>query len=227
MGFNDDSKKIKRTSAGIVILRQHCGAWHVLILRAWSHWDFPKGSVELGESLMQAAVREVKEETGITELSFPWGGSLARTSIYSRDKVAYYAIAKTETENVILLPNPQTGVKEHDEFKWVDWESLPQYLSPRLFPILHWVAAHAKLPTPTISVREFCSNSNIESNSNIDVEHKIANEDSKPLPTQKTQSNLVLPGLNENRTNINAKKQQKFKNKYKKRHKTSCSIKKK
>lgn len=31
-------------------------------------WDFPKGKVENGESYAAAAIREVQEETGITEL---------------------------------------------------------------------------------------------------------------------------------------------------------------
>lgn len=136
-----ESRKIRRTSSGSVILRNVDGVWHALVLRAWSHWDFPKGNVEAGESLMQAAVREVREETGICDLSFPWGAAFARTSIYSRDKVAYYSIATSNTSSVVLDPNPITGEREHDEFRWVPWDQISQLLSPRLGGIVDWVAS--------------------------------------------------------------------------------------
>lgn len=136
-----ESRKIRRTSSGSVILRQVDGVWHALVLRAWSHWDFPKGNVEAGESLMEAALREVREETGICDLSFPWGAAFARTSIYSRDKVAYYSIATSNTEAVSLDPNPLTGEREHDEFRWVPWDQISQLLSPRLGGIVDWVAS--------------------------------------------------------------------------------------
>ena len=40
----------------------------LLILRN-GRWDLPKGKVEPGETLLQAALREVQEETGIHGLS--------------------------------------------------------------------------------------------------------------------------------------------------------------
>lgn len=148
-----DARKIRRTSAGAVVLRQCEGKWMALVLRAWSHWDFPKGNVESGETLMQAAVREVMEETGVCDLSFPWGEAFARTCVYSKDKVAYYSLALTTTECVSLDVNPITGEKEHDEFRWVPWEDLPCLLSPRLQCILEWAALLAKLPPLDFSKR--------------------------------------------------------------------------
>ena len=139
-----DSRKIRRTSAGSVILRDIDGVWHTLLLRAWSHWDFPKGNVEAGESLMEAAIREVQEETGLSSLKFPWGTAFARTAVYSRDKVAYYTISRTETAEVILVPNPQTGIKEHDEFRWIPWSQMSNFLSPRLGGIVDWVESVTK-----------------------------------------------------------------------------------
>lgn len=42
-----------------------------------SHWIFPKGHVEPGEELDEAALRELEEEAGVTgEVGPPW----ARTS---------------------------------------------------------------------------------------------------------------------------------------------------
>lgn len=141
-----ESRRVaRRTSSGSVILREIEGEWHALLLRAWSHWDFPKGNVEKGETLMQAAVREVHEETGIRDLSFPWGGAFACTQIYSRDKVAYYSIATSSTVDIVLAPNPVTGVKEHDEFRWVPWRDVSSLLSPRLGCIVEWVENVTKI----------------------------------------------------------------------------------
>jgi 8-oxo-dGTP pyrophosphatase MutT (NUDIX family) len=43
------------------------------IVLVWQHgnsWSFPKGGVEVGETERAAAVREIEEETGITELEY-------------------------------------------------------------------------------------------------------------------------------------------------------------
>lgn len=41
----------------------------MLLIRRNNRWDLPKGKVEPGETLLQAALREVEEETGISGLT--------------------------------------------------------------------------------------------------------------------------------------------------------------
>ena len=65
-----------RLSAGVVVIRETHEGWLYLLLRAYNHWDFPKGMVEAGEEPLAAAIREVREETLITELEFAWGEDL-------------------------------------------------------------------------------------------------------------------------------------------------------
>lgn len=50
------------------MLREQDGETYVVLLRHrfGGHWSFPKGHVEAGESERQTAMREVREETGLS-----------------------------------------------------------------------------------------------------------------------------------------------------------------
>jgi len=57
-------------SAGAVVFREHDGQRYYLTVKyRHGHWEFPRGHVEEGESEEQTARREVREETGLTDLS--------------------------------------------------------------------------------------------------------------------------------------------------------------
>lgn len=62
---------IEETSAGVVIFRRENSKIMFLLLHYPSgHWDFVKGKKEKGETFHQTAIRETKEETGITDVTF-------------------------------------------------------------------------------------------------------------------------------------------------------------
>jgi 8-oxo-dGTP pyrophosphatase MutT (NUDIX family) len=109
------------------------------MLRAYRNWDFPKGALEPGEQPLQAAIREVKEETLIEDLQFNWGEVYRETAPYSHKKVARYYIAQTTTTAVTLPIQPELGRPEHNESRWVTFEQGLALCSPRLDPILRWV----------------------------------------------------------------------------------------
>ena len=109
-----------------------------LMLRAYHHWDFPKGIVEKGEEPMQAALRELCEETGIDETKFEWGDRYMETGPYSRGKTARYYLASTEQDQVVLGPSPETGEPEHHEWRWVSFDEAHDLASPRVREVVRW-----------------------------------------------------------------------------------------
>lgn len=60
----------RETSAGGVVFRKEHGAHLFLLIRdSYANWGFPKGHLEQGERAEDAAIREVREETGLADLS--------------------------------------------------------------------------------------------------------------------------------------------------------------
>jgi bis(5'-nucleosidyl)-tetraphosphatase len=61
-------------AAGVVLFRQSDGERTYLLLRSrltrTPMWEFPKGGVEAGETELEAAERELREETGLAEGEF-------------------------------------------------------------------------------------------------------------------------------------------------------------
>ncbi len=85
------------------------------------HWDFPKGHVEIGESEIQTAVRELGEETGITDINIL--PDFSHTISYSLikkgqkiDKKVIFFVALTNETNVVLS-------HEHQAFAWLDLDT--------------------------------------------------------------------------------------------------------
>jgi 8-oxo-dGTP pyrophosphatase MutT (NUDIX family) len=106
---------IQITAGGIV-----CSGTKLLLI--WKEggtkdgWVLPKGHVEPGETREQAAIREVKEETGLTVTIQQYLGSLTRQSIHP----GYEGVRKEV--HVYLMQwdgKPAAGITdEHSE--WVD-----------------------------------------------------------------------------------------------------------
>jgi len=127
-----------RLSAGVVVVRETDGGWRYLLLRAFTHWDFPKGMVETGEEPLAAAIREVREETLIEDMRFLWGHDYVETGPYSRGKVARYYVASTRTTAITLPVIEELGRPEHNEFRWVDEPTALKLVSARVVPIIEW-----------------------------------------------------------------------------------------
>lgn len=75
---------------------------YLLILHQKGHWAFPKGHQEPGESALDTALREVEEETGLTNFQVIRDRSFQE--YYEFQSPHGYPIAKTVTYFVALLP---------------------------------------------------------------------------------------------------------------------------
>jgi 8-oxo-dGTP pyrophosphatase MutT (NUDIX family) len=58
----------ERSAGGVVFRRGEQGLVVLLIKDAYRNWGFPKGHIEDGEDAVQAAVREIREETALDGL---------------------------------------------------------------------------------------------------------------------------------------------------------------
>jgi 8-oxo-dGTP pyrophosphatase MutT (NUDIX family) len=125
-------------AAGCVVFRRTDRGVRLLVLRAYKSWDFPKGTVEQGEDQLACARREVKEETGLAGLDFPFGEEFKETLPYSGNKVARYYLAETEENEIELPVSPELGRPEHHEYRWVSAAEAEELLPPRLAVVLEW-----------------------------------------------------------------------------------------
>lgn len=93
-------------------------------------WQSVTGSIELGETLRDAAIREVKEETGLDATRFnltDWQFSNVY-EIYPHWRYRYAPGVTQNTEHVfgLELPVPlpvQLAPDEHVRYEWVDWRA--------------------------------------------------------------------------------------------------------
>lgn len=128
-----------RLSCGVVPLRKKENRREVLLLRCFKNWDFPKGMLDPGEDPLSAALREFTEETGISHIEIISPDLFIQTEPYSNGKVARYypGIVSVDAE-VIMRPNPVTGILEHHEYRWFALGEAEEKLVPRLKKVLAW-----------------------------------------------------------------------------------------
>jgi 8-oxo-dGTP pyrophosphatase MutT (NUDIX family) len=118
MGLSMPPSKVTVSAGGVVINQQQM----VLVVNQnGTTWSLPKGHIDPGEEPLQAAIREIKEESGITDLHF----------LHSLGGYGRYKLGQTTGEDknewkvllFFLFKTKQNELKPHDphnpEARWV------------------------------------------------------------------------------------------------------------
>ena len=115
-------------SAGFLVFRETPEGRVWLLLDYGKHWDYAKGHLEEGETAWQAAVRELREETGIKRIDrvTRWQRNM-HYAFYSSSKgpvtkTVTYFIGKTPTEEVKVID-------EHMGYAWMPYEAAMERLT--------------------------------------------------------------------------------------------------
>lgn len=128
----------KEKSAGAIIFRLVDGVPHYLLLHYPSgHWEFAKGHIEEGEKPEEAAKREIREETGIENItlipgfkeyskyffkkSYDLKGEAKKLAPWVFKLVVFY-LGQTHTEDVKIS-------YEHKGFVWLPFKAAVKKLT--------------------------------------------------------------------------------------------------
>lgn len=117
------------TSAGGVVYRLEDGEPYFLLIRdSYRNWGFPKGHLESEEMPDAAAVREVREETGLADVMLD--GEIDTIDWFFRfrgklvHKVCHFFLMRTETADTV--PQRAEGITA---CKWARFDEAEQLVS--------------------------------------------------------------------------------------------------
>lgn len=118
-------------ACGAILLRSHDQDWQFLLLRHTDRWDLPKGLLEPGETPIEAAHRELREETGIDPTTVQWVPDFLFTHRYTFTDRSGRPTNKQLTVFLgVLRHNPEIRLTEHVSFQWFDWLP-PHQIEPK------------------------------------------------------------------------------------------------
>ncbi|NGX57362.1 MAG: putative mutator protein MutT4 [Chlamydiae bacterium] len=115
---------------GVIPLQLRDGKWYTFIIhrtKSGGFWEFPKGHLDEGETQLQAAERELKEETGLELMYLVHKEPLVESYRYeiegdTRSKQVYYYLA-------IVQGEVQLQRSEVDDGKWVPLEEAVDHVT--------------------------------------------------------------------------------------------------
>jgi len=136
---------MKVISCGIIPVRMLNNEPEYLLLQdsGPGNWGFPKGQIDDGESHLEAALRETKEESGLSDLELVKDFEVAVTYDSKGDsKIAFYFLG--------LLKDPSVEPIlswEHSAYEWMGYTKAIKTLREHTKDVL--VKAHEELTRTT------------------------------------------------------------------------------
>lgn len=132
--FDSKVDALVRRSCGVIPYRKTAeGVRYLLLLQTNSFWSFPKGHMELFESEQDTALRELKEETGLSAHLIP-----------ELREMVCYPMSGGRTKQVVVFPGEVSGdltlqKTEAVSSRWVTAEEATALLHPGFRPVLNRV----------------------------------------------------------------------------------------
>ena len=119
--------KKKITAAGGIVTNQHN---ELLMIYRRGFWDLPKGKLDKGETIEECALREVQEETGVSQLTLAKLIDITYHDYFDKylqnevtKETYWYQMKTTGTEKLV----PQTE-EDIEEIRWVPADEINDYL---------------------------------------------------------------------------------------------------
>lgn len=130
MAVNVYRKIMREIAAGIIVYRKTDeGHKFLLLYHGNGYWNFPKGKIESEEKSLQAAFREVKEETGISkkDLRLIEDFKIDEKYIFKKGKEKVF-----KTVIFYLAETKQANIKvsfEHSGYGWFEYREAKKMLA--------------------------------------------------------------------------------------------------
>jgi 8-oxo-dGTP pyrophosphatase MutT (NUDIX family) len=114
------------TAAGGIVTNEQ---GNILLMYRRGKWDLPKGKVDEGEQIPDAAVREVEEETGLTNVELgEFIGITTHFYIHHNSEIEkethWYAMKVSDEQR--LVPQAEEDI---EKLEWVSEHELAPYLT--------------------------------------------------------------------------------------------------
>ncbi|MCW4045488.1 MAG: NUDIX domain-containing protein [Candidatus Bathyarchaeota archaeon] len=118
---------LNEKSCGAVVYTRNVDIHYLLLHYEAGHWDFVKGNVEPNETEKETVIRELKEETGITDAKFIEGFKQKITYFYRRQgntihKEVTFFLIETRTRQVTIS-------FEHIGYEWLNYTQAMEKLT--------------------------------------------------------------------------------------------------
>jgi bis(5'-nucleosidyl)-tetraphosphatase len=117
----------KRSSGAVIFNDRVNELYFLVLLYGGGHWDFPKGGIEEGETELEAARREIREETGLEDVEFIDGFKRVISYTYTSNedivvKSVVLFLARTQQFQIVLS-------REHKAYAWLKYEDALEQLT--------------------------------------------------------------------------------------------------